>query len=88
MEQVSPKNYDTIPVTVDDAITNRVRTLDMIKKSSDKFRKGTGFNLPIPLAKRGKINSDVLKDNPQLNPDKPGDYIKLKRLSALKVKKA
>ena len=52
MEQVSPKNYDTIPVTVDDAITNRVRTLDMIKKSSDKFRKGTGFNLPIPLAKK------------------------------------
>ena len=87
MEQVSPKNYDTIPVTVDDALTNRVRTLDMIKKSSDKFRKGTGFNLPIPLAKRGKINSDVLKSNPQLNPDKPGDYIKLKRLSA-KIKKA
>ena len=87
MEQVSPKHYDTIPVTVDDAITNRVRTLDMIKKSSDKFRKGTGFNLPIPLAKRGKINSDVLKSNPQLNPDKPGDYIKLKRLSA-KIKKA
>ena len=90
MEQVSPKNYDTIPVTVDDALTNRVRTLDMIKKSSDKFRKGTGFNLPIPLAKRkysGKINSDVLKSNPELNPDKPGDYIKLKRLSA-KIKKA
>jgi len=42
---------------------------------------------PIPLAKRGKINSDVLKSNPQLNPDKPGDYIKLKRLSA-KIKKA
>ena len=90
MEQVSPKHYDTIPVTVDDAITNRVRTLDMIKKSSDKFRKGTGFNLPIPLAKRkysGKINSDVLKSNPELNPDKPGDYIKPKRLSA-KIKKA
>ena len=52
MEQVSPKNYDTIPVTVDDALTNRVRTLDMIKKSSDKFRKGTGFNLPIPLVKK------------------------------------
>ena len=54
MEQVSPKNYDTIPVTVDDALTNRVRTLDMIKKSSDKFRKSTGFNLPIPLAKKKK----------------------------------
>ena len=59
MEQVSPKNYDTIPVTVDDAITNRVRTLDMIKKSSDKFRKGTGFNLPIPLAKKNKKNIQV-----------------------------
>jgi len=54
MEQVSPKHYDTIPVTVDDALTNRVRTLDMIKKSSDKFRTGTGFNLPIPLAKKKK----------------------------------
>ena len=85
---ISPKHYDSIPVTVDDAITNRIRTLDVIKKSNDKFRKGTKFNLPLPLAKRGKINSDVLKDNPQLNPDKPGDYIKLKRLSALKVKKA
>ena len=40
------------PITVDDANTNRIRTLDMIKKSSDKFRKGTGFNLPIPLAKK------------------------------------
>ena len=54
MEQVSPKDYDTIPITVDDALTNRVRTLDMIKKSSDKFRKSTGFNLPIPLAKKKK----------------------------------
>jgi len=87
MEQVTPKNYDTIPVTVDDAITGRIRDLTAIKKSSDKFRKGTGFNLPIPLAKKDQINSDVLKSNPQLNPDKPGDYIKLKRLSA-KVKKA
>ena len=85
MEQVSPKNYDTIPVTVDDALTNRIRTPDMIKRSNEKFKKGTGFNLP--LAKRGKINKDVLQSNPQLNPDKPGDYIKLKRLSA-KIKKA
>ena len=90
MEQVSPKHYDKIPVTIDDAITNRIRTLDTIDKSNKKFRKGTGFNLPLPLAKKeytGKINSDVLKANPELNPDKPGDYIKLKRLSA-KVKKA
>ena len=76
---VTPKHYepkDTI-----------IRTMDVKMKGADKFRKGTGFNLPIPLAKRGKINSDVLKSNPQLNPDKPGDYIKLKRLSA-KIKKA
>ena len=85
---ISPKHYDSIPVTVDDAITNRIRTLDVIKKSNDKFRKGTGFNLP--LAKRkysGKINSDVLKAHPELNPDKPGDYIKLRRLTN-KLKKA
>jgi len=76
---VKPKDYepkDTI-----------IRTMDVKMKSADKFRRGTGFDLPIPLAKRGKINSDVLKSNPQLNPDKPGDYIKLKRLSA-KIKKA
>jgi len=89
MEQVTPKDYDKIPVTIDDAITNRIRTLDMIDKSNKKFRGGTGFNLPLPLAKRkysGKINSDVLKAYPELNPDKPSDYIKLKRLSA-KIKK-
>ena len=90
MEQVTPKHYDKIPVTVDDAITNRVRTLDMIDKSNKKFRKGTGFNLPLPLAKKkytGKIDSNVLKAYPELNPDKPGDYTKLKRLTA-KLKKA
>ena len=89
-EQVVPKHYDKIPVTIDDAITNRIRTLDMIDKSNKKFREGTGFNLPLPLAKKkytGKINSDVLKAYPELNPDKPSDYIKLKRLSA-KIKKA
>ena len=41
MEQVSPKHYDKTPVTVDDAITNRIRTLDTIDKSNKKFRKGT-----------------------------------------------
>ena len=90
MEQATPKDYDTTPVTVDDAITNRVRTLDTIKKSNDAFRKSTKFNLPLPLAKRkysGKINSDVLKAHPELNPDKPNDYIKLKRLTN-KLKKA
>ena len=70
-----PKNT---PYVIDDFIKNRAKELF-------KFKTG------IPLAKRkysGKINSDVLKSNPELNPDKPGDYIKLKRLSALKVKKA
>ena len=76
---VKPKDYepkDTI-----------IRTMDVKMKSAEKFRRATGFDLPIPLAKRGKINKDVLQSNPQLNPDKPGDYIKLKRLTA-KIKKA
>ena len=88
MEQVSPKHYDKTPVTIDDSITNRIRTPDIIKRSNEKFKKGTGFNLP--LAKKeypGKINSDVLKAYPELNPDNPRDYIKLKRLST-RLKKA
>ena len=43
--------------------------------------------LPAKKEYTGKINSDVLKAYPELNPDKPGDYIKLKRLSA-KIRKA
>ena len=42
------------------------------------------------LAKKGstgKIDSDVLKAHPELDPTKPGDYIKLKRLTS-KVRKA
>ena len=31
---------------------------------------------------KGKINRDVLKKNPKLNPNKPGDYIRLKRMTA------
>ena len=31
---------------------------------------------------KGAINPDILKSNPDLDPLKPGDYIKLKRLSA------
>ena len=49
---VSPKMYDDLPVTIDDVITNRIRTLDVIDKSNRKFRKDTGFNLPLPLAKK------------------------------------
>ena len=55
---VTPKDYDPIPMDVKDVHTNRIRTLDVIKKSNDKFRKGTGFNLPIPLAKK-KTASNV-----------------------------
>tara|TARA_B100001769_G_C21675930_1_gene374672 strand:- start:292 stop:471 length:180 start_codon:yes stop_codon:yes gene_type:complete len=51
-ENITPKHYDSIPQTVQDAQTNRIRTLDQIKKSNDKFKKGTGFNLPIPIAKK------------------------------------
>jgi len=80
----TPKMYDS-KTTI--APFNLIRTDDVIKRSNKDFKKSTGFDLPIPFAKRGKINSDVLKSNPQLNPDKPGDYIKLKRLSA-KIKKA
>ena len=88
MEQVSPKHYDKTPVTVDDALTNRIRTPDTIKRSNEKFKKGTGFNLPLAKKKyTGKIDNDVLKAYPELNPDKPGDYTKLKRLTS-KLKKA
>ena len=54
MENLSlaPKMYDDLPVTIDDAITNRIRTLDVIDKSNRKFRKDTGFNLPLPIVKK------------------------------------
>ena len=41
---VTPKDYepkDTI-----------IRTMDVKMKSAEKFRKGTGFDLPIPLTKK------------------------------------
>ena len=41
---VTPKNYepkDTI-----------IRTTDVKMKSAEKFRKGTGFNLHIPITKK------------------------------------
>ena len=64
------------------------------KKSSET--KATGVNYAtmlqsyepqgelVEMGRKGKgaINSDVLKNNPNLDPLKPGDYIKLKRLSA------
>ena len=60
------------------------------EKEKIEFKKGTKFKLPLDLVKKkytGKIDSDVLKAYPELNPDKPSDYTKLKRLTA-KLKKA
>ena len=31
---------------------NAIRTPDVIMRSAEKFRKGTGFNLPIPIVKK------------------------------------
>ena len=53
MEQVSPKHYDKTPVTVDDAITNRIRTPDVIKKENIKFRSKYPFPSSfLPTAKK------------------------------------
>ena len=44
---VKPKDYepkDTI-----------IRTMDVKMKSAEKFRKGTVFNLPIPLTKKKTV---------------------------------
>ena len=48
---VKPKDYepkDTI-----------IRTMDVKMKSAEKFRKATGFNLPIPLAKKKKNKKNI-----------------------------
>ena len=60
MEQVTPKDpeFNKLPVTVDDAITGRIRDLGDADKANKKFRKKTGFNLPLPLAKiKTKVKS-------------------------------
>ena len=68
---------------------DKIRTKDAKNYENAEFLRNTG--IPIDLAKKnkytGKIDSDVLKAYPELNPDKPGDYTKLKRLTA-KLKKA
>ena len=83
---VTPKQFD-----VNKSNTMFIRTPDIIKKENRKFRSKYPFPSSfLPLAKKkytGKIDSDVLKAYPELNPDKPGDYTKLKRLTA-KLKKA
>jgi len=50
----TPKMYDEPTGKLYDTI----RTLDVINKSNQEFRKDTGFNLPLPLAKK-KINKKV-----------------------------
>ena len=84
-EPVTPKQMDVVK-----SDTRFIRTPDVIKKENQKFRSKYPFPSSfLPTAKKeytGKINKDVLKAYPELNPDKPRDYIKLKRLSA-KLKK-
>ena len=60
MEQVTPKDpeFNKMPVTIDDAITGRIKDLSDVDKANKKFRKKTGFNLPLPLAKiKTKVKS-------------------------------
>ena len=85
-DPVTPKQID-----VKKSDTMFIRTPDIIKKENIKFRSKIPFPSSfLPTAKKrytGKIDSDVLKAYPELNPNKPGDYTKLKRLTA-KLKKA
>ena len=84
-EQWTPKGTFGKSYGKYEGLYDRVKSKEDVEFEKSEFKRETG----IPLAKKGsgKINSDVLKAHPELNPDKPSDYIKLKRLSA-KVKKA
>ena len=89
-EQYTPKGTFTYPYdTRDGGLFDKIRTKDAKDYENAEFLRNTG--IPIDLTKNkkytGKIDRDVLKANPELNPDKPGDYTKLKRLTA-KLKKA
>ena len=89
-EQYTPKGTFTYPYdTRDGGLLDKIRTKDAKDYENTEFLRNTG--IPIDLAKKkkysGKINSDVLKAYPELDPNKPGDYTKLKRLTA-KLKKA
>ena len=84
-EQWTPKSTFNKPPGKDSGLLDRIKSQEDIDNEKREFMRVTG----IPLAKKqygGKINSDVLKAYPELNPDNPRDYIKLKRLSA-KIKK-
>ena len=56
IEQVSPKDpeFNKMPVTIDDAVTGRIKDLGDIDKANKKFRKKTGFNLPLAKKKSDK----------------------------------
>ena len=89
-EQYTPKRTFTYPYdTRDGGLLDKIRTKDAKNYENAEFLRNTG--IPIDLTKNkkytGKIDRDVLKAYPELNPDKPGDYTKLKRLTA-KLKKA
>ena len=62
-------------------VTKMYKSLDRVNSSYEP----QGELVEMGRKGKGAINSDVLKNNPNLDPTKPGDYIKLKRLSA-KVK--
>tara|TARA_B100001175_G_C19400384_1_gene585947 strand:- start:244 stop:630 length:387 start_codon:yes stop_codon:yes gene_type:complete len=66
---ITPKMYD--PKTD----LPYIRTLPVRKNSADKFRKGTGFNLPIPLAKKPKKmnGNDKSKYDKYNNPERPSE---------------
>ena len=57
MENLAPKMLETKPDSMG-AVPVQIRTPDVIKQGVDKFRKDTGFNLPIPLVKK-KVKSKV-----------------------------
>ena len=46
---VTPKQMDVVK-----SDTRFIRTPDMIKRSNEKFKKGTGFNLPLAKKKNNK----------------------------------
>ena len=89
-EQYTPKGTFTYPYdTRDGGLLDKIRTKDAKNYENAEFLRNTG--IPIDLTKNkkytGKIDRDVLKAYPELNPGKPGDYTILKRLTA-KLKKA
>tara|TARA_Y100000114_G_scaffold76620_1_gene70313 strand:+ start:179 stop:2722 length:2544 start_codon:yes stop_codon:yes gene_type:complete len=79
-----PKDLKSVEKKIKNSKTGRMNTGG--DGTASRFDSYEPQGEMIEMAYKGKINSDVLKDNPNLDPNKPGDYIKLKRLSA-KVKK-